>query len=196
MASLRELRPKLTEYVRVLCASFDYNHDFEHHVRFVARDAEIIAQAENADPDICWTAAMLHELGLVGGREGHDDRGPRTAADFLTSIGADPRAVRRVAEVLRIHHDTALVRNGSAEAQCVHDANELHTVGPNGFLRVFSDMIHLLGSKTRHEAMAELPDYLEHRLNLFCTATARGMAEKHMPLLREFIRRYRAYEEL
>lgn len=195
MPTLHELRPAITEYVRTTCTPFDYNHDYDHHVRYVARDAIALARAEGADLEICWAAAMLHELGLVGGRAGHDERGPLMAEEFLTGLGADPKDIRRIVEVLRAHHDHEAVWNASMEAQCVHDANELHTVGPNGFLRVFSDMIHVLDSKTRHEAMEELPGYLEQRLTLFCTATARRMAEEDMPLLREFIGRYRDYED-
>ena len=197
MPTLYELRKTIIAHVEKTCADFDYNHDYQHHIRFVARDAERLAQAEGADPDICWTAAMLHELGLKGGRKGHDERGPEVARDFLRSIGTPPDTVRSVVEVLRVHHNHAAVRSASTEAQCVHDANELHTVGPNGFLRVFSDMIHVLDNLPRHEAISRLEDqYLERRLEMFQTRAGRERAEEDMALLRKFIWRYHAYERL
>ena len=196
MASLRELRPAITEYARTTGASFDYNHDYEHHIRFVARDAERLARAEGAHEDVCWTAAMLHELGLVGGREGHDGRTPGMAESFLRSRDANAAEAISVVKVLHGYHTHNVLQHPTREEKCVHDANERHAVGPNGFLRVFSDMIHVLDKLPRREAMQKLPEYLERRPDLFQTRTGRKMAEQDMPLLREFIRRYRAYEEL
>lgn len=195
MPTLRELLPEIEAYARRTGAGFDYNHDFEHHVRLVARDAQVIATEEHADVEVCRAAALLHEIGLVGGREGHDERSAVMAEVFLRKSGASDEDVRTIVRVIREHNDIEHMTEASLEEKCVHDANELHTLGPNGFLRVFSDMISVLDHLSRHEAMDRWPSYQRRHRDRLQTKAARRMADQDSALMEEFYQRYRAYEE-
>lgn len=195
MKTLSELQPVIEDFARATCEKFDYNHDFEHHVRFVARDAKKIAELEGADADFCRAAALLHEIGLVGGREEHDERSAVMAEEFLRKYGAREEDVRTVVQVIREHNDVGHLATASLEGKCVHDANELHTLGPNGFLRVFSDMISVLDRCSRHEAMSRWPSFQKRHRDRLQTKTARRMADKDSALMEQFYQRYRKYEE-
>lgn len=192
MSALQELRPKIEQYARELGEGFDYNHDFEHHVQFVARDAERISRAEGADTDVAWTVAMLHEIGLTGGRDGHDERSAQMAEEFLRKYGVDDAAIRAVVEAIR-DNDHDRVSTSSLETQCLYDADSLQTVGPVGFARVFSDMLGMLDHLPRHEAMAQLPEYQERQMKRLQTATGRRLAEEGHRLMKEFYRQYTSF---
>jgi putative nucleotidyltransferase with HDIG domain len=152
MKSLSEVRRTVEDHARQLCGSLDYNHDFDHHVQFVARDAEQIARSEGANADVVWTAAMLHEIGMAQGREGHDERSARMGEDFLRQHGVEETAVQAVMAAIR-DNDHDQVSGASVETKCLYDADNLQTVGPVGFARVFSDMLVVLDSLPRYEAM-------------------------------------------
>lgn len=192
MSSPQELRSKVEQYARELCGGLDYNHDFEHHVQFVARDAERIALAEGADTDVAWTAAVLHEIGLTVGRDGHDERSAQMAEEFLREQGADEAAIRAVVAAIR-DNDYDRVSTSSLETQCLYDADNLQTVGPVGFARVFSDMLVVLDHLPRHEAMARLPVYQERQMHRLQTATGRRLAEEGHRLMQEFYKQYAAF---
>lgn len=182
----------IEQYARELGENFDANHDFEHHVQFVARDAERIARAEGADADVVWTAAMLHEIGLTGGREGHDERSAVMAEKFLRTIGVVDPAVRAVVSAIR-DNDHDRVASSSLETKCLYDADNLQTIGPVGFARVFSDMLVVLDHLPRHEAMARLPAYQERQLERLQTETGRRLAADGHRLMREFYTQYAAF---
>lgn len=192
MPRLQELRSRVEQYAQEVCAGFDYDHDFERHVQFVARDAERIARAEGADTDVAWTAAMLHEVGLTGGREEHDERSAQMTEEFLRKYGVDDSAIHAVVAAIR-DNDHDRVAASSLETKCLYDADNLQTVGPVGFARVFSDMLVVLDHLPRHEAMAQLPAYQERQMKRLQTETARRIAEEGYRLMQEFYRQYTAF---
>lgn len=190
-----QLRRKIEDHARQICASFDDNHDFEHHLQRVERDAVYIAQEEGADPDVTRTAALLHELGLAEDREGHEKRGAQRAEEFLRQHGVLEKAARAVANAIR-DNDHERVAHGSLEAKCLYDADNLQTIGAYGFVRVFSDMIHVLDRLSPHEAMRRLPRYQKRQLSRFQTKTGRRMAGIYHGVMPDFYRQYRNFETL
>jgi len=192
MRQLHELRPVIQRYARDACGRLDYNHDYEHHIVFVARDAEYIAEEERADRDVVWTAAMLHEIGLVQGRSGHDERGARLAQEYLRGLGVADTAVDRISIAIRENtHDR--VAASTLETKCLYDADNLQTIGPVGFVRVLSDLLVVLQKLPRHEAMAELPKYQERQMGRLQTKTGRALAEQGHRLMQEFYGQYEAF---
>lgn len=192
MKSLQDLQPACKAYVQVVSLPFDYNHDFTHAL-LVARYAERIAREESARADVCWTAGILHEIGLAYGREDHEARGAEMARTFLSEHGASADDVARVAAAIRDStHER--VANATLEAQCLYDADQLQTVGVYGFVRVLSDRLAVLSCQLRQEAMEQLPDYQEQQFARLRTDAARCLATPGVRLMQEFYGAYREFE--
>ncbi|MBI3462885.1 MAG: HD domain-containing protein [Planctomycetes bacterium] len=191
MSALRELRPAIERHAREVCGQLDYNHDCEHHLVFVARDAEYIAHAEGANPHVVWTAAMFHEIGLAQGRSGHEERSAWMAEEFLR--GRVPEIeVHRVGAAIRDNiHDR--VAASSLETRCLYDADNLQTIGPVGFVRVLADLIVVYSKLPRHEAMQQLPAYQERQMRRLQTKTGVQLAEQGHRLMQEFYGLYEAF---
>lgn len=193
MKTLRALRPRIEEHVRHRCSSLDYNHDVDHHIIFVARDAERIAEEEGADPDQAWAAGMLHELGLSEGREGHEERSARLAEAFLQMEDCNQEEAQYVVRAIAGNqHDR--IESAALLTKCLYDADQLHTLGPNGFVRVLADMIAVLEHRPRHEAMAALEDYQHQQFERLQTETGRRLARDGHRLMGEFYTAYREFE--
>lgn len=194
MTTQRDLRSEVESYARQVGRALDYNHDFEHHAQFVARDAEYIARQEGADPDICWTAGMLHDVGLTEGRDEHQVRSAACAGIFLIEHGASEEVARAVSFAIE-DNDHDRIAHGSLEAKCLYDADNLQTVGPFGFARVYADMLCVLDQLPRHEAMRRLPSYQQRQLTRFQTCTGRSLAEPLQEFMTKFYQLYEAFEQ-
>ena len=122
-------------------ASLDPAHDILH-VRRVARNAEVLARAENAQSDIAVAAALLHEL--FSYPKDHPDS-PRSgevcalrAVDVLGAEGFTPDRIEAVAYCIRVHPFSLGVVPRTLEARVLQDADRLDALGAIGIARVFS----------------------------------------------------------
>jgi len=143
------------ELARTLYATGDAAHDFDHVLRVTAL-AVHIAQAEGADLEIVRTAALLHDIGLDNGREGHEEAAAERARGILA--GQPPEKVEAVAQAIRSHRFRAGPTPQTLEARCLFDADKLDAIGAIGVARVFA-----YGGAAGQRLWAEVPEgYDEH----------------------------------
>jgi uncharacterized protein len=113
-------------------------HDFDHVLRVLAL-AERIATAEGADMKVVCTAALLHDIGEIEGREDHHLRGAAMARELLSEPGLPATGfVEAVAHAIEAHRFRAEPAPRTLEAQVVSDADKLDAIGAIGIARVFA----------------------------------------------------------
>ena len=130
------------EFARALYpAAADSAHDFDHVLRVVAM-ADRLAQAEGADPEIVHAAALLHDIGLDEGRDGHEAAAARRAAEILRAQGYDAEFCAAVAHAIETHRFRSGPPPQTLEAQVLFDADKLDAIGAIGVARAFAFGAH------------------------------------------------------
>ena len=91
-----------------------FGKDFKRigHASKVARYAEEIARAENAEPGIVLPAAYLHDIGIREAEKRHnssaaryqEELGPPVAREILSNLDADPDVIDEVCDIIGHHH--------------------------------------------------------------------------------------------
>ncbi|HSD84270.1 MAG TPA: HD domain-containing protein [Anaerolineae bacterium] len=130
------------EFARTLYpADADSAHDFDHVLRVVAM-ADRIARAEGADRNIVRTAALLHDIGLDGGRAGHETAAAARAKEILLERGYDEVFSEAVAHAIEAHRFRSGPTPQTLEAQVLFDADKLDAIGAIGVARAFAFGAH------------------------------------------------------
>lgn len=118
----------------------DAAHDFDHVLR-VARMGAAIAEAEGADVQLVWLAALLHDVpadagGTEAGRADHHRAAAEFARKFLTARGIEPARVDHIVHCIEAHRfrDQSVVPQ-TLEARVLYDADKLDSMGAIGVLR-------------------------------------------------------------
>jgi len=116
-------------------------HDPWHAFR--VRDIGMrIAWAIAADSEVVQAAALVHDIGHVGGRAGHAYRGAALAGDILFHSGFPAEKIPAVAECVEHHHwqpgRAGDPKTATLEYQAFADADRLDALGAIGIARTFA----------------------------------------------------------
>ncbi len=110
-------------------------NDFCHsisHLEETAGLAIMLAKAEGADPDLCWAAAMLHDICKADGGN-HGTEGAIEARKFLLKIGVGKKEADAIFDAVHFHNKE--FRGGPLLRQILWDADKLQIIGPYYFLK-------------------------------------------------------------
>jgi HD superfamily phosphodiesterase len=125
-------REKIIEFAKERVSGNDSFHDMEHIMR-VADATVLLAVAEHADMEVCWTAAMLHDI-CKREQGDHAEAGAKAAEQFLASIGMDRHFIWRVSDAIRFHNKD-FDASAPVERQVLWDSDKLYIMTPDGFAR-------------------------------------------------------------
>lgn len=135
-----EIITQTANFVRQTLQNAEGGHDW-WHIHRVWNNAKRIAQTERADGLTVELAALLHDIADSKFHNGDEDIGPRTAENYLKSMGVDDEVVTHVVQIIR--HMS--YKSGfdapvfySTEMGIVQDADRLDALGAIGIARTFS----------------------------------------------------------
>lgn len=132
---------KTVEFVKETLAEAEGGHDWWHIYR-VWKNAQHIAQEERGvDSFVVELGALLHDIADAKFHDGDEEVGPKTAREYLLSLGVSPEVVEHVENIVR-HISFKSGREGqkwmSPELAVVQDADRLDALGAIGIARTFS----------------------------------------------------------
>jgi uncharacterized protein len=131
---------RTSAFVRERLAGEASGHDWWHVYR-VWRTAVAIGREEGADLFVVQLAALLHDIADAKFHDGDEEIGPRTAADWLRSMGVDEPTVEHIARIVRdMSFQGADVPPPplTREGMIVQDADRLDALGAIGIARAFA----------------------------------------------------------
>lgn len=135
-----QLINKTADFVRDTLKNAEGGHDWWHIYR-VWNNAKLIAKTEQADLLVVELAALLHDIADSKFHNGDEEIGPKTAGDFLESIGVDESVIHHVQQIIRyLSFKSSFDKTvfTSKELQIVQDADRLDAIGAIGIARAFS----------------------------------------------------------
>lgn len=178
----REQKEKIIEFSKKCVERNDPFHDFSH-VSMVARTAAFFAKKEGADPDVCETSALLHDI-CKSGPGDHGTAGACKAREFLLSIGTDGAFADAVAHAIHFHDKECGDRG--KEGAVLWDSDKLYILTPRGFIaRMAPYWIMRLGEEKGIEKAVYEYYFYKERLN---TKTAKAVVERHSKTMESIIR--------
>ena len=127
------------QFVQTTLARAEAGHDW-WHVHRVWKNAQQIAQAEQANLLVVELGALLHDIADAKFHQGDEEVGPRVAQQFLEEQGANSETVTHVGKIVR--HVSFKGGNFdqtfySPELAIVQDADRLDALGAIGIARTF-----------------------------------------------------------
>jgi len=131
---------KTVGFVKQQLKGAEGGHDWWHIYR-VWTTAKNIAAQEEVDPFIVELGALLHDIADSKFHDGDEGIGPRTARDFLSNLGVDPKIVEHVGLIVANisfkggKHEQAF---RSSELDVIQDADRLDAMGAIGIARAFN----------------------------------------------------------
>ena len=120
---------RIMDYAAFRSKSNDRFHDLGH-LTSTAVAASRLAQMEGASQDICWAAAMLHDI-CKNEQGDHGERGAKEAEKFLLDIGVDAKAALTISDAIHFHNKE--FQGGPIERQILWDADKLQAVTLSAF---------------------------------------------------------------
>jgi len=127
-------------YVQHALKNAEGGHDWQHIYR-VWINVKRIAETEQADRLTVELAALLHDIADSKFHNGDEEIGPRTALNYLKSIGVDDAVTEHVAQIIRhMSFKAGFDKNNfySIEMGIVQDADRLDAIGAIGIARAFT----------------------------------------------------------
>ena len=117
------------------------SHDWDHTLR-VVRLCEIMGPAENADMEVLWAAAYLHDIGRAlqdasNGKICHAEKGAQMAAPLVESLPLAKKQKQNILHCIRSHRFRNHCKPASTEARVLFDADKLDAIGAVGVARAF-----------------------------------------------------------
>jgi len=179
-------------------------HDALHVTRVMA-SARRIAAAEQADVDVCVTAAMLHELFNYPKSHPDSSRSGDVCAEHAIALlrehGCDEAFSERVAYCIRVHSFSRGIVPETLEAKVLQDADRLDAIGAIGIARCFAtsaDMKRPFYAPDDPFCRAREPDDKQWGIDHFYrkllrigddlhTATARAIAAERVAFMRAYL---------
>jgi uncharacterized protein len=131
---------KTVGFVQETLADAEGGHDWWHIFR-VWNNAKHIAQTEAVDMLVVELGALLHDVADSKFHGGDEDIGPRTARNFLESLGVEEEVIMHVENIIRnISFRGTLEKKSftSPELSVVQDADRLDGLGAIGIARTFT----------------------------------------------------------
>lgn len=139
-----DIIPLTQKFVQETLQNAEGGHDWWHILR-VWNNARIIAQNENEifhkSLLIIELGALLHDIADAKFHGGDEEKGPRTARDFLESLAVEKDVIQHVENIIRHisfkggNFDKAF---HSRELAIVQDADRLDAMGAIGIARTFN----------------------------------------------------------
>ncbi len=178
-------KKRIVEYAKEQSAGNDPWHRMEH-LEETARLSLKLSKSENGDEEVCWAAAMLHDI-CKGKTGDHGTEGAKKAKKFLLDIGMDEDFAEKVSDA--IHYHNKGFNDGSVERRILWDADKLQLMNPEGFKkRMIPFWVSKLGEKKGIEkSIYEYYFYKER----FHTETAKKEAEKDTAEMEEYFKTLR-----
>lgn len=175
-------RDKIIQFAKKHVAENDPYHGMEH-LEETARLAVELSKSEGADAEICWVAAMLHDI-RKGKSGDHGTEGAIEAKKFLLEIDMDEGFAEKVKDAIHFHNKG--FNGGPVERQILWDADKLQLMNLEGFKkRMIPYWIHKLGeTEGIRKSIYEYYFYKER----FHTETAKREAEKNTEEMEEYFR--------
>lgn len=127
-------------FVKDTLKNAEGGHDW-WHIHRVWTNAKRIAESEKVDLLTVELAALLHDIADSKFHNGDEEIGPKTAGNYLTSIGIDAAKTLHVQNIIRYMSfkagfDAPVFH--SPELAVVQDADRLDAIGAIGIARAFS----------------------------------------------------------
>jgi HD superfamily phosphodiesterase len=122
---------KITEFATTRAKANDRFHDIGH-LMSTAVAACRLAEMEGASQDMCWAAAMLHDI-CKNEQGDHGAKGAKEAEKFLLGIGVDAKSALTISDA--IHYHNKEFQGGPIERQILWDADKLQAVTLEAFER-------------------------------------------------------------
>ncbi|HWZ36643.1 MAG TPA: HD domain-containing protein [Mucilaginibacter sp.] len=127
-------------FVKDTLRNAEGGHDW-WHIHRVWTNAKRIAETEKVDLLTVELAALLHDIADSKFNNGDEEIGPKTAGNYLTSIGVDAVKIQHVQNIIRYMSfkagfDAPVFH--SAELAVVQDADRLDAIGAIGIARAFN----------------------------------------------------------
>ena len=179
-------------------------HDALHVARVMA-NARRIAVEENADVDVCVTAALLHELFNYPKSHPDSSRSGDVCAEHATALlgehGYDAAFTARVVYCIRVHSFSRGILPETLEAKVLQDADRLDAIGAIGIARCFAtsaDMKRPFYAPEDPFCRAREPDDKQWGIDHFYrkllrigdglhTAAARAIATERIAFMRAYL---------
>ncbi len=120
---------KIADFASLRAKSNDRFHDISH-LNATAVAACKLAEMEGASQDVCWAAAMLHDI-CKNERGDHGERGAKEAEKFLLGIGVNAKEAVSISDA--IHYHNKEFSGGPIERQILWDADKLQAVTLRAF---------------------------------------------------------------
>lgn len=128
------------QFVKETLAGAEAGHDW-FHIDRVYKNAIAINKVEKADNLIVALAALLHDIADAKFNNGDEEKGPKVAGDFLSTLGLSPKIIEHVQQIIRnLSYKSSLgvVTFQSAELNVVQDADRIDAIGAIGIARAFT----------------------------------------------------------
>ena len=180
----------------------DPAHDVAH-VRRVARSARAIAQAEQANADVCVAAALLHELFSYPKNHPDSAHSGEVCAEHarheLFARKVDAQSTDEICYAIAVHPFSRGILPTTREAKILQDADRLDALGAIGIARCFatagalghefyaSDDPFCENRKPSHYAVDHFYAKLLKLPSVLHTATARTLAAERIALMHTFL---------
>ena len=119
----------------------DTAHSYDH-VERVCKISVLLAEGEDADPELVQLGALLHDIGRVVG-EPHNELGAELAREILEEANYPYEKIESVARIVLRHRQSLGLEPETLEERVVWDADKIDLIGVTGILRAF----HWAGSK-------------------------------------------------
>lgn len=135
-----DLIDRTAAFVKESLHNAESGHDWWHTER-VWKNARLLLRSEDANHLVVELAALLHDIADSKFHNGDEEIGPRTAGNFLQSIGAEEEVVFHVEQIIRnmsYKSGFAEVKYSSREMDIVQDADRLDAIGAIGIARAFT----------------------------------------------------------
>lgn len=123
---------KLFESVRKFYEThkYDLSHDIDHTAR-VMWWCIFLSKKEKADLSIVMPAAILHDLGMLGGiKNSHARKSYKMCYPFLKKCGYEEDEIKRIRETILMHSSSDRTFPKTIEGKVLFDADKLDAVNP------------------------------------------------------------------
>ncbi len=209
---MNELISKTIDYMKNKQLGETTGHDWWHTLRVYNMAVEIAAkQTEPVNNTVVALGALLHDIEDWKFNDGDETAGPKAAAIWLKSCGADEETIRHVREIildLSYKGTKAKSTMKSIEGKIVQDTDRLDAIGAIGIARAFafgavynSEIFNpeilprmTIGSdeyKNKNAKTCTLNHFYEKLFNLkdlMNTSQAKEIAEKRHKFIVEYVK--------
>ncbi len=162
----------------------DTAHSYEH-VERVCNIAAMLAEKENADPELVQLGSLLHDIGHAIG-EPHNETGAELAREILEEMNYPPEKIEKVTKIVLRHRQSLSHMLESVEERIVWDADKIDLTGVTGVLRAF----HWAGAM--EIPFLEEVEWCRERetefYGLFKTETAKKIAKRRYENMMHFLK--------